>query len=43
MRKVPPLRDRKGIVEEVARSLAYPGGSRLYHLLSSTYYWPGMR
>ena len=42
-RRVPPICERKGLVEEAALQLGLPGGDRLYQLLRTRYYWSGMR
>ena len=40
--EVPPIALRRGIVREAHASMGYPHGHRLYQLLRSRYYWPGL-
>jgi hypothetical protein len=32
-REIPPIRDRKNIITETAKAMAFPGGDKLYALL----------
>ena len=41
-RQVPPLRDRKKIMEQTFKELGYPSGQRLYMVLKGTFAWNGM-
>ena len=40
---VPPLYDRISIVRHVSGTLAFPDGERLYQLMRTRYFWPGLK
>ena len=42
-RRVPPLGERRGIIEHAAKTLGYPGGARLFEALRARYHWSGMK